>query len=422
MLLTLLGKHIESSEKREKRLSDKSRSTAKSMANASNTQAKAILPSPMDPLEGNEKPIEVLGQIYSMLKLMDEDNKLDREMVQSHLEEEEHEKDKRNKELIEALTGRGKKLNRKQRRALEKKEKAEKPKEVKPTPVTPPKPPSIIDKAIEVVRNPATQAAVATAAKVGVTAVVAGGLGAAIARGESAKASYNAANKGTRGNKIIGVTEKLDLENMTVGEVMRRQAIKWGAPNENEKLFAVGKYQMIPETMADAVKSMGISPEAKLDGNLQERMFNEYLLGKKRPAIAKYLNSPVDDPKLLHDALKQLSLEWASIADPDIAGGMTSHYGNGNKASLSVKDATMLLKNDREKKFKIEQNAVPNPVPDVTKMSTELDANKKAIKEQANAVQKETNQTNVHNEEVGAQPSEQKKVKDTNPLLDKGKK
>jgi hypothetical protein len=174
--------------------------------------------------------------------------------------------------------------------------------------------------------------------------------------------------------------------------------------------------------MADAVKTLGISPDAKLDGKLQERMFNEYLLGKKRPAIAKYLNSPVDDPKLLHDALKQLSLEWASIADPDIPGGMTSHYGNGNKASLSVKDATTLLQNDRAKNLKSEPPAAIKPPPDVSKMSSELKTNQTALDEAAAAVSKTTNNTNVHSETGGTQLPEQKKVVDKNPLLEKGKK
>ena len=31
------------------------------------------------------------------------------------------------------------------------------------------------------------------------------------------------------------------LEDMTVGEIMSRQAIKWGDKNEDQKLFAVGK-------------------------------------------------------------------------------------------------------------------------------------------------------------------------------------
>lgn len=178
-------------------------------------------------------------------------------------------------------------------------------------------------------------------------AFIAGALSSGIAKGESGFAGYNAANMGTKGNRIVPVKEKLDLEKMTVEEVMRRQSIPWGAPNENEKLFAVGKYQVIPSTLKDAVNSLQINPKEPFTKELQEKIFNDYLIKKKRPAIAKYLNSPVDDPKLLNAALTQLSLEWASFADPNIPGGKTSHYGNGNKASISVEQATKMLQQDR---------------------------------------------------------------------------
>jgi hypothetical protein len=48
---------------------------------------------------------EYLGEIYKMMKVMDEDKKFNQEKVKNHLEEEEHNKDQRNKEIIQALTG-----------------------------------------------------------------------------------------------------------------------------------------------------------------------------------------------------------------------------------------------------------------------------------------------------------------------------
>jgi len=53
-----------------------------------------------------ETPVQVLGKIYKMMKIMDEDKKLNHEMANSFLEEEELEKNKRNQEIIKALTGR----------------------------------------------------------------------------------------------------------------------------------------------------------------------------------------------------------------------------------------------------------------------------------------------------------------------------
>jgi GH24 family phage-related lysozyme (muramidase) len=51
-------------------------------------------------------PTETLGEIFKMMKLMDEDKKLNQEMASAHIEEQKHEKDKRNNEIIKALTSR----------------------------------------------------------------------------------------------------------------------------------------------------------------------------------------------------------------------------------------------------------------------------------------------------------------------------
>jgi hypothetical protein len=48
---------------------------------------------------------EYLGEIFKMMKIMDKDKKLNHEMANNHLEEEERKKDLRNKEIIQALTG-----------------------------------------------------------------------------------------------------------------------------------------------------------------------------------------------------------------------------------------------------------------------------------------------------------------------------
>jgi hypothetical protein len=51
-------------------------------------------------------PTETLGEIFKMMKLMDEDRKATQEMASSHIEEQKHEKDRRNNEIIKALTAR----------------------------------------------------------------------------------------------------------------------------------------------------------------------------------------------------------------------------------------------------------------------------------------------------------------------------
>ena len=79
-------------------------------------------------------PVQLLGEIFKMLKVMDEDRKLNQEMANSHVEEQEHEKEKRNKEIIRALTG------RKKPKVKPKKVEKKKPEEKVPEKVEAPKP------------------------------------------------------------------------------------------------------------------------------------------------------------------------------------------------------------------------------------------------------------------------------------------
>ena len=284
---------------------------------------------------------ESLSYIYKSLKMERIEKTREREEFLSRAKSEEEFENIRNKEIIEALVGKfGKKRLRDEKGRFVKQDKFEPKKGT----FTPSKKANKLGTTASVIGG--------SAAIVGGAAIVAGvgttlGISKAIAQGESANASYNAANKGTKNNKIVGVKGPINLEDMTIAEIMRRQSIKWGSSNEDEKLFAVGKYQMIPSTLSDAVKTLNLDTSQKFTGDLQEKLFEEYLISQKRPAITNYLNSPTDDPDLLYKALKALSLEWASIADPDIPGGKTSHYGSGNKASLSVEQMTILLKQDR---------------------------------------------------------------------------
>ena len=76
-------------------------------------------------------PTETLGEIFKMMKLMDEDRKAAQEMASSHVEEQKHEKDRRNNEIIKALTAR--KPPKPPRVKKEKKVEEKKPEEKKPS-------------------------------------------------------------------------------------------------------------------------------------------------------------------------------------------------------------------------------------------------------------------------------------------------
>jgi predicted chitinase len=75
-------------------------------------------------------PTETLGEIFKIMKVMDEDRRANQEMANAHIEEQKHEKDRRNDEIIKALTAR--KPPKPPRVKKEKKVEEKKPEEKKP--------------------------------------------------------------------------------------------------------------------------------------------------------------------------------------------------------------------------------------------------------------------------------------------------
>jgi hypothetical protein len=353
----------------------------------------------------NEMAVEVLGLIYREMVRTEEQRKIDFADVEAEKNKELEAEDTRNKQIIAALTGRKRptkkvKVEKKKKETKEKKT-TKQPRDIKGRFV---KKPSAEKKVGAGILSKIGTFAKSSAGVAG--GIIVAGIGGslsisqAIAKGESAAGSYNAVNMGTKNNKIIPVKEKVNIEDMTVNQVMQRQSIKWGDPNESQKLFAVGKYQMIPTTLADAVKYMKIDGNQKLTGALQEKIFEEYLIGPKQPAIARYLNSPVDDPQLLYEAVKASSREWASIADPDKPGGMTSFYGSGNKASISVEQMKEYLRADRktiqEKSRKSSESIPTQNVGEKIDVSSKQNKNLKVdLKDESAIQQKNVNTTNV---------------------------
>ncbi|KVP84548.1 mannosyl-glycoprotein endo-beta-N-acetylglucosamidase [Burkholderia ubonensis] len=150
-----------------------------------------------------------------------------------------------------------------------------------------------------------------------------------ISRGEG---DYNSVNRGARGGYRSG-TE--NLEGMTLAQVMAAQ--RAGQFN------AAGRYQIIGGTLSEAASAMKLNGSEMFDRKLQDRIFSEYLVRNKRRAIADYIEGRSDD---VLAALRAMSREWASVADPDTG---RSHYaGKGNnRASISRAEAEAALNNAR---------------------------------------------------------------------------
>lgn len=182
----------------------------------------------------------------------------------------------------------------------------------------------------------------AGAAEVSSSTGAARGLGGLISRGEG---TYESVNLGAaHGYKA----DTRDLASMTVAEVMKAQ--------QDGEFNAAGRYQIIKPTLADAYKKMHLTGSEKFDAAMQDRIFEEYLAGIKRPQIANYISGKSND---INAAVLAASQEWASVAAPSgartkngtISDGTISYYTGvaNNKASISAAAMTQSLKAERKR-------------------------------------------------------------------------
>ena len=174
----------------------------------------------------------------------------------------------------------------------------------------------------------------------------------------SGEGGLNSSNRGTVGSSIIGSTSKTvrsgkQLSEMTVGEIMKYQSIK--DPKNTDRLFAVGKYQVIPDTMKQAVKGLGLNESAVFDQQTQDNI-GIWIIKNKRGKLGDY----IDGGSVSEDeALLELAKEFASFPVPyDMKDGKgnnlkagESYYKNsgGNKANHSVEEAKAILRSERNK-------------------------------------------------------------------------
>lgn len=156
------------------------------------------------------------------------------------------------------------------------------------------------------------------------------GISSIIQGGESGPEGYNAYNRGTRGNTILGPNGSRLLVDMTLAKIMADQKRPQSDP---QTLFAVGKYQMIPVTLKEGVEALNLDPSTKFNASTQEYLFSDFLLGRKRPAIRAYIQG-TGSAQAAQIAGAQ---EWASIADPRT--GKSYYDGTGgNSAHITAAD------------------------------------------------------------------------------------
>ena len=143
-------------------------------------------------------------------------------------------------------------------------------------------------------------------------------LKAEIASGEG---GYNSVNRGKAGDTPGGAFSLYgkNLTEMTIAQVLSKQ---------RNDLFAVGKYQFIPQTLKEAVNYTGIGGGELFNEKNQERLFQYLISPAKRPRLAAFLSGK---SKNINSAVTDLSQEFASIPGNDGRGA----YDNDSAGNLA---------------------------------------------------------------------------------------
>ena len=180
----------------------------------------------------------------------------------------------------------------------------------------------------------------------------------------SGEGGLNSVNRGNAGDTPGGAKSILgkNLTDMTVDNVFAAQRAG--------KVFAVGKYQIVPDTMAEFVrylKSKNIDTStAKFDERIQDKFF-QYVIDEKRPSIGRYIRGESDNRAA---AAQAFAREFASVgaAFPETIKGFepaqrgdTLYGGKGNnKASISPATIEAALDRARVKNIEPVKKRDPN--------------------------------------------------------------
>jgi hypothetical protein len=163
-----------------------------------------------------------------------------------------------------------------------------------------------------------------------------------IAEGESASAgNYNAMNQGSIGKQILGSgnSEKIigkKLTDMTIGEIMQRGERKIG---DGERVFAAGRYQIIPKTLKGLVAAGFVNANDKFDEATQDKLGMALL---QQRGLNRYKSGEISAEEFQNS----LALEWGSMANTSgtssLGGPNVAMKGSGSKlaALLSGKGGT----------------------------------------------------------------------------------
>jgi hypothetical protein len=147
------------------------------------------------------------------------------------------------------------------------------------------------------------------------------------------------------------------LSQYTIGEVMAFQ----DRPRDSSgQLWATGKYQIIPSTLAGLVKDLNLPTSKVYDQSTQDLMGYQLLIN--RTNLRKYLQQEVPDTdENLKKAALDVAMIWSSVGVPFPVQGSKravsvneSYYsGGGDRASTDTLAVQVALKDLRKNKDKV---------------------------------------------------------------------
>jgi len=206
-----------------------------------------------------------------------------------------------------------------------------------------------------------------------------------VVKGES-PLGYRDWNRGTSNDKPLSkAVDGLpvaynDILDLTHEEHLARSGRKIKADNP-QRLFAIGRYQIIPTTAIDAFKFLGYTKKQKYTPEVQDNMFKYLLMGKRKP-LYDYIKDEKGSDK--GKAVLEMAKEFASIGVPyDVQVSVTKRDAN-NKIVRDAKGDPVKEKVTRKKGDSYFGQPAPTTPEDIGK---QLDALRELYKKDPDALE-----------------------------------
>ena len=171
-----------------------------------------------------------------------------------------------------------------------------------------------------------------------------------IMEGEAGSKGYNSYNRGSmrcaKGNR-----QNLQLTNMSIQQIQYYQSLPACTPN---KLLAVGHYQMVPETLNRAVRTLNIPRSTRFTPQVQDTIFALYLAKEKQPAIRRWICGGQNIKQAAH----AVAGEWAIFKTPYTNRGVYHGLGS-NKARIGSHRVIRALMRARQHYYTLTKTGMP---------------------------------------------------------------